>query len=69
MYDELVKRLREMGEWSNIKWEDYSDDAQETMREASDAIEELSVVVRAQKAVIDKLIQQLRVEIENGVMT
>ena len=42
MYDELVKRLREMSEWSNIKWEDYSDDAQETMGEAADAIEELS---------------------------
>lgn len=42
MHDELVKRLRETSEWSNIKWEDYSDDAQETMREAADAIEELS---------------------------
>ena len=42
MYDELVKKLREMSEWSNIKWEDYSDIAQETMKQAADAIEELA---------------------------
>ena len=39
MHDELAKRLREMSEWSNIEWEDYSDDAKETMREAADVID------------------------------
>ena len=62
MYDELVKRLRmrarlfkQINQMENC-----------IMDEAADAIEKLSVVVRAQKAVIDKLAQQLRLETENG---
>lgn len=50
--DELVKRLREISEWSNIEWEDYSYDAKETMHEAADAIEELSAIREEQKAQI-----------------
>ena len=59
MYDELVKRLREMSEWSNIKWEDYSDDAQETMRGAADAIEELQSDNAALLGTVSNLIQQI----------
>jgi len=67
MYDELVKRLKETSEWSNIEWEDYSDDAKETMREAADAIEELQIAEKKYLANISTLeteIQHLKRERE-----
>lgn len=70
MYDELVKRLRICPDYNegclNCPHEHDLGCRSSTMREAADAIEELSVVVRVPKAVIDKLAQQLRVETENG---
>lgn len=44
MYDELIAELRRYN----------NDGTEELRRQAADAIEELSIVVRAQKAVLDK---------------
>ena len=60
MYDELIGQLR------NFAVELRKAEDALLVRDAADVIEELSVVVRAQKAVIDKLAQQLRLETENG---
>ena len=60
MYDELIGQMR------NFAVELRKAEDALLVRDAADAIEELSVVARAQKAVIDKLAQQLRLETENG---
>lgn len=63
MYAEQVKELRDL----DIKYKSSVPyEVLDALAEAADAIEELSVIVREQKAVIDKLTQQLRVETENG---
>ena len=50
MYEKLIKRLRNVSmEFGQL---DHFNNV--LLREAADAIEELSVVVRAQKAVLDK---------------
>ena len=70
MYDELIKRLRDAAKMSEalavLLPHSEGDATAKLYNEAADTIEELSVVVRAQKAVIDKLAQQLRLETENG---
>lgn len=51
MYDERIKRLREVEEM--LKTAQFKE-AAILIEQAADAIEELSVIVRAQKAVLDK---------------
>ncbi len=58
MYDELVKRMRSEAVYLPEK---FSKNAEllDVLMKAADAIEELSVIVRAQKAVLDKFQNQM----------
>lgn len=51
MYDNFIKRLREVEEM--LKMAQFKE-AATLIEQSADAIEELSVIVRAQKAVLDK---------------
>lgn len=45
MYDELVKALRRLGDWSIMDFEDNLSYANQIAEEAADAIEELSATI------------------------
>ena len=42
MYDELVMNLRDLSNWSDIAWREYAESGKQLIKQAADAIEELS---------------------------